>query len=162
VRPFSIFFETGSLDSEINATNIASIPKTCNLVCVTDFRPISLCNVVYKIISKILANRLKVVLPNIISSTQSAFLPRRLITDNILAAYETMHSMQTSMWSKVGFMGIKLDMSKAYDRVEWAFQESAMRRLGFDGKWVNWIMACIRSVSYSVVINGSPMGKLEP
>jgi len=117
VRPFSIFFETGSLDSEINATNIASIPKTCNLVCVTDFRPISLCNVVYKIISKILANRLKVVLPNIISSTQSAFLPRRLITDNILAAYETMHSMQTSMWSKVGFMGIKLGMSKAYDRV---------------------------------------------
>jgi hypothetical protein len=156
------FFETGSLDSEINATNIALIPKTCNPVCVTDFRPISLCNVVYKIISKILANRLKVVLPNIISSTHNAFLRRRLITNNILAAYETMHSMQTSMWSKVGFMGIKLGMSKAYDRVEWAFLESAMRRLGFDGKWVNWIIACIRSVSYSVVINGSPMGKFEP
>jgi hypothetical protein len=61
----------------------------------------------------VLANRLKVVLPEIIYPTQSAFIPRKLITDNILAAYETLHSMQTRMWSKVGFMGIKLDMSKA-------------------------------------------------
>jgi hypothetical protein len=66
------------------------------------------------------------------------------------------------MWSKVGFMGIKLDISKAYDRVEWTFLESAMRRLGFDGKLVNWIMAYIRPVSYSVVINGSTVGKFAP
>lgn len=68
------FFETGIMECKINATNIALIPKNCNHVCVTDFRPISLCNVVYKILSKILANRLKLVLPEIISSTQSAFL----------------------------------------------------------------------------------------
>lgn len=98
---------------------------------VIEFRPISLYNVLYKIISKVLANRLKVVLPCVISQNQSAFIPRRLITDNILATYETLHSIHTRMWSKVGFMGIKLDMSKAYDRLEWAFLESVMHKLGF-------------------------------
>jgi hypothetical protein len=112
------FFQSGELDAFINSTNIALVPKKHPPIHVTDFRPISLCNVIYKFISKILANHLKEVLPDIISLAQSVFIPGRLITDNILAAYETLHSMQTKMWSKVGFMGIKLDMSKAYDRVE--------------------------------------------
>jgi hypothetical protein len=112
------FLNTGNMDPCINTTHIALIPKVATLGCVTDFRPISLCNVIYKLISKVLANRLKVVLPDIISCFQSAFIPGRMINDNILAAYETMHFMQTRMWSKVGFMGLKIDMSKAYDRVE--------------------------------------------
>jgi hypothetical protein len=112
------FLNGAQLDGNINKTYIALIPKSKNHVCVTDYRPISLCNVIYKLISKVLANRLKPVLPHVISCNQSAFLSGRLITDNILAAYETLHSMHTRMWSKVGFMGIKLDMSKAYNRVE--------------------------------------------
>ena len=119
------------MDEYINSTNIALIPKKKTPVNVTEFRPISLCNVVYKIISKVLVNRLKVVIPSIISPNQSAFLSGRFITDNILVAYETMHSMHTKMWSRVGYMGIKLDMRKAYDRVEWGFLEVVMIKLGF-------------------------------
>jgi hypothetical protein len=77
------FFNTGVLDKSINATNIALVPKVSSSECVTEFRPINLCNVLYKLISKVLANRLKEVLPAIISSNQSAFISGRLITDNI-------------------------------------------------------------------------------
>lgn len=102
----------------MNSSYIALIPKSTNPVSVMDFRPISLCNVLYKLILKVLANRLKKVLPIIISPNQSAFILGRLITDNILAAYETLHMMHTRMFGKKGYMAIKLDMSKAYDRVE--------------------------------------------
>jgi hypothetical protein len=156
------FLNSGHMDSAINATNIALIPKIKNPSCVTEFRPISLCNVLYKIVSKVLANKLKVNLPMVISPNQSAFLPRRLITDNILAAYETLHTMQTRLWSKVGFMGIKLDISKAYDKVEWFFLEVVMTKMGFAERWVSLIMACVQSVSYSIVVNGTPVGQINP
>jgi hypothetical protein len=94
------FLNGSKLDEKINATYIALIPKNTALTYVTDFKPISLCNVIYKIIAKLLANRLKMVLPHVISANQSAFIPGRLITDNIVAAYETLHSMQSRMWRK--------------------------------------------------------------
>jgi hypothetical protein len=102
------------------------------------------------------------VLPNIISCTQSAFISGRLITDNILVAFETLHSMQTRMWCKTRFMGFKLDMSKAYDRVELAFLEEVMRRLVFAERWIQLIMGCVRSVSYSIIINGCLVGDIQP
>jgi hypothetical protein len=94
-----------------------------------------------------------VLLPTITSPYQSAFIPGRLITDNILAAYETLHTIHSKMWSKVGFMGIKLDMSKAYDRVEWEFIEVVMRKLGFSERWINLIMKCVCYVTYSFIVN---------
>ena len=107
-----------SILRSINHTFITLIPKVHNPERVSNFRPISLCNVIYKIISKAIANRLKPMLNSIISETQSVFIANRLITDNILIAFESLHHMKTSCIGKKGFMAMKLDMSKAYDRVE--------------------------------------------
>jgi hypothetical protein len=138
------------------------IPKKKKPTHVTEFRPISLCNVLYKLIAKVLANRLKKILPVIISSSQSAFISGRLITDNILVAFEALHTMDTRMSGRKGFMALKLDMSKAYDRVEWDFLEAIMVKLGFDSRWIQLIMVCVRTVTYSVLVNGLPYGKITP
>jgi hypothetical protein len=100
----------GLFNPVINATFIALIPKVASTAYVTEYKPISLCNVLYKLIAKMLANRLKQLLPFIISINQSAFVPGVLIMDNVLVAYEALHSMDTRMKGKKGFMVIKLDM----------------------------------------------------
>jgi len=82
-----------------------------------DFRPISLCNVVYKLITKVITNQLKVILNNIVLDLQSAFTPGRLIINNILIAFEIFHTMSIDT-SVRGYMAIKLDMEKAYDHME--------------------------------------------
>ena len=119
-----------TLLKSINHTFITLIPKVCNTESVTEFRPISLCNVLYKIISKVIANRLKPILNSIIVEAQSAFIADRLITDNILIAFESLHYMNSQCSGREGFMAMKLDMSKAYDRVEWCFLEKILLHMG--------------------------------
>ena len=155
------FLNSGSLPNPLNHTFITLIPKTKIPEQVSEFRPISLCNVLYKIFSKVLANRLKRVLPHIISEHQSAFIKGRLITDNILVAYETLHYMKNHNSGSSGFMALKLDMNKAYDRVEWFFLKNVMLLMGFDERWVALVMECITMVTYSILINGEPMGTLS-
>ena len=104
--------------SIINHTYITLIPKNNNPFRPSEYRPISLCNVILKIITKTIANRVKKVLPTVISDHQSAFLSNRLITDNILVAFEAFHKINKTNNSKKGLVGIKLDMAKAYDRIE--------------------------------------------
>jgi len=116
----------------------------------------------FKVIAKVLANWLKQVLPKVISQQQSAFLPGRLISDNILVAYEALHTMATRLSGKQGYMAIKLYMSKIYDRVEWQFLEGIMKKLGFAEAWISLIMNCVRSVTYSVLSNGRPARLITP
>ena len=101
-----------------------------------------------------LANRLKVVLPEIISENQSAFIPGRLITDNVLIAYEASHFLRHKKNGKEGVAAIKADMSKAYDRVEWRFLEAMLCKLGFRRRWVELIMKCVTTVRYQIKVNG--------
>ncbi|KAL9679832.1 hypothetical protein QQ045_017703 [Rhodiola kirilowii] len=118
-----------------------------------DFRPISLVNVVMKIVTKTMANRLKNALPQLLSISQSAFIPGRLISDNIMLAHELMHYVKTRPAGGVGYYCMKLDMSKAYDRVDWNFLERILLKLGFPRQWVEKVMQCVKSVSYRVRVN---------
>jgi hypothetical protein len=142
------FLNGGDMPEIVNNTVIVLIPKVKNPQELTQFRPIALCNVLYKICSKVIANRLRGVLDDIISEEQSAFVPGRLITDNALVAYESIHYLKNKK-GKTGACAVKLDMAKAYDRVEWQYLRRIMLQLGFREEWVNLIMKCVVSVSIS-------------
>ena len=150
-----LFFKQNQLDSKINQTHICLIPKIENPASIRDYRPISLANVAYKIISKVLAERLKPWLDNIITENQPSFIPERLITDNVLIAHELLHSLHTKNL-KNKFMALKLDIAKAFDKVEWYFIDAVMKKMRFCDQWRNWVMKCITTVTYSVLINGKP------
>ncbi|XP_024006886.1 uncharacterized protein LOC112083394 [Eutrema salsugineum] len=156
------FFENGKLPQEWNHTQICLLPKIQNPNKMTDLRPMSLCSVTYKIISKVLCTRLKRFLPQLVSQTQGAFVAGRLISDNILIAHEMIHGLKTNPNCKEDFIAIKTDMSKAYDKVEWKFLEILFDKMGFDPQWSGWIMECIRSVSYTVLLNEGLHGHIQP
>ena len=99
-----------------------------------DFRPISLCNVIYKLNAKVVANHLKMFLVQTMPDSQSVFLSGRLISNNILIAFATLHYLKRKTTGKLGYMALKLDISKAYDQVEWEFLEKIMHHLGLDEK----------------------------
>lgn len=156
------FFQSGLMPPDLNKTIITLIPKVPNPECLDQYRPISLCNYTYKIISKVLANRLKPFLPNIISMEQSAFVSGRQIQDNILIVQEILHQLKTRTRKKKFQAVVKMDMTKAYDRVEWDFLKNYLSRLGFHPIWVQWTMQCITTVSISVKFNGTQLQYFQP
>lgn len=128
----------------------------------SQFCLIALCNVLYKIVSKAIVLRLKSILPGVIFENQSAFVPGRLITNNALISLELFHMMKKRSKGKKSTITLKLDMSKAYDIVEWSFLHQLLVKMGFDGKWVQVVMDCVSTVSYSFIVNGNVCGSVVP
>ncbi|KAF7150520.1 hypothetical protein RHSIM_Rhsim02G0169100 [Rhododendron simsii] len=124
------FFHSGRMLESLNRTQIILIPKVSVPTKVTKFRPIYLCTTSYKIIAKVIANCLKSFLPSIISKNQSAFVEGRQITDNILIAHEVTHYIRHKRRGKQGVAAFKLDMAKAYDRVEWSYLQFVLESEG--------------------------------
>jgi hypothetical protein len=115
-----------------------------------------------KIITKTIANRIKEILPDIISPQQSAFLPGRLIFDNTLITFETFHYLKHNTNKRKCYVGIKLDMAEAYDRLEWDFIHATLTTMGFPNNLVQTIMKCVSSVSFSILVNGQPSQSFKP
>ena len=150
---FHNFHTQGVFEKSLNALFLALIPKKVDAEEVKDFRPISLVGGIYKIISKVLANRLRRVAHGIISDSQNAFVKGRQILDSVLIGSECIDSRLKS-----GVLGMlcKLDVEKAYDHVSWDFLMYMLQRCGFSEKWRKWIRDCISIVKFSILINGSP------
>ncbi|XP_031108426.1 uncharacterized protein LOC116012895 [Ipomoea triloba] len=140
----------------LNDTNVVLIPKKKSPEMVYDLRLIALCNVVYKIMAKMVANRMKPLLGDVISESQSAFIPNRLISDNILIAAKLGHYLNRKQTGMVGWAALKLDMAKAYDRMEWTFLRKMLVALGFSERWVQLQAQSRRDFHGCRVARGAP------
>jgi mannosylglycoprotein endo-beta-mannosidase len=151
------FFESGALLKQINHCIIALIPKSANASSTSDFRSISCCNVIYKVINaKILAVRLSHALATIISPMQNAFLGGRLMADNIHLVQELLRNYERKRTSPRCMM--KIDFRKAFDSVQWPFLRHLLLLLGFPSRFVHLVMQCVETATYFVAVNGSIYG----
>jgi hypothetical protein len=109
-----------------------------------------------------MVNRLRPLLQDIIGPMQSAFVPGRLITDNALIAFECLHAKKNGQNGSKQFCAYKLDLTKVYDRVDWGFLEGSLKRLGFHSTWIQWVMECVSTISYTVYFNNVQLESFKP
>ena len=157
----SRFFLIGTPPPHLNQTLIALTPKQDGPTSISHFGPISLCNSIYKILSKILVHRLKHLIPSLVSPLQSAFVAGRRSSDNVIIAQELIHSLKRRKWRE-GFMVIKIDLEKAYDRLEWCFIRMVLDHFGFPKNFSELILSCISTTSTSLLFNCSKLEAFSP
>ena len=154
-------FVSESIPALLNTTLVTLIPKCNNPESLANFRPISLCNSVYKVISKVLVTRIRPLLNKLMSPVQSAFIPGRRGVDNVIIAQELLYTMDR-MKGREGYIAVKVDLEKAYDRLEWSFVYNVLQAFHFLVNIINLIMSCISNTSLSVLVNGSTLESIKP
>lgn len=157
VTSYQEWLRVKKFSNTLNDTTIILIPKKESSLDLRDLRSTSVCNVLYKILVKVLANRFKVLLLGIISSSQFVFVPGKLISDNDMVAFEFIHFMKRKKRSKKWEVALKININKAYDRVDQNFLKLLMLRLGFNSRWV---ILCVSTVRYFVALNGEEFGPI--
>ncbi|WZZ66780.1 hypothetical protein YC2023_078150 [Brassica napus] len=155
------FFESGVLTEGMNDAMVVLIPKVIKPEKIMQFRPISLCNVLFKTITKAMVLRLKKLMPKLIGPAQASFIPGRLSTDNIIVVQEAVHSMRRKKGRK-GWMLLKLDLEKAYDRIRWDFLEDTLYAAKLPHIWIKWIMECVTNPGMSLLWNGERTEAFTP
>ena len=152
------FWETGEISKGCNASFITLIPKVSDPIGLSDYRPISLIGSYYKIIAKMLAERVKLVVGKLVGEVQNAFIKGRYILDGVLIANETVGCIKKN---KKKCLMFKVDFEKAYDSLNWKYLLDMLRLMGFGGKWCKWIEECLKSATVSVLVNGSPTKEFQ-
>lgn len=154
-------FRDGCFPPAMNHTLISLIPKQHPPECMAHFRPISLCNVVVKVISKVVANRLKPLMSKLTSANQSSFVHNRQAADNIIVVQEVVHTLRRKQ-GRIGGLIAKIDLEKAYDRIDWKFLQAILEVVGFSLLLTKLVMFCISSAQLSVLWNGQQLTAFAP
>lgn len=155
------FFDSNILPPGLNETLISLIPKCQGPDHMSKFRPIGLCNVIYKLVTKLMVLRLKPIMEKVVSPFQSSFIPGRLIEDNVVLVQEMVHSFARKRGGR-RWMAFKIDLEKAYDRLKWDFIDDSCSLLGLPSSWCSWIKNCIRSPTMRVVWDGEMSDSFVP
>ncbi|XP_062115077.1 uncharacterized protein LOC133829254 [Humulus lupulus] len=150
------FFEHGEIPAELNNTILSLIPKVVSPKSTIDYRPIACCNTLYKCISKMLCFRLAKVLPLLIHQNQGAFIKNRQLAHNILILQDLLHGYTRKTITPRCL--IKIDLSKAYDSIDWVFLEDILAAFCFPSRFIQWILVCLTDTSYSLLMNGRLQG----
>ena len=161
VKEVTNIFSSGKMPRYLNKTLISLIPKCIGPETLNQYRPISLCNTVYKVVTRIIVNRIRPLLSNLISPYQAAFVPGRKGVDNVIIAQELIHSLLKKK-GKLGQFVLKIDLEKAYDRLEWSFIREVLLFFKFPTSLVSLILECVSSTSYTILFNGGQMEEFWP